>query len=66
MKTKSLLSCLLVFGGTPLFAAERPEPDPWQSWNRKVHAFNKSVDTWFSNRWRRATVRSPRSGPMMP
>lgn len=47
MKTKSLLSCLLVFGGTPLFAAEGPEPDPWQSWNRKVHAFNKSVDTWF-------------------
>lgn len=24
-----------------------PAQDPWQSWNRKVHAFNKKVDGWF-------------------
>ena len=49
MKTKHLLKCtglMLILAG-PSWAADLPNPDPWQNWNRKVYAFNKKVDTWF-------------------
>ncbi|WP_130412504.1 MlaA family lipoprotein [Fluviicoccus keumensis] len=51
---KRILAALLLAASVPVaaFADAAPapapaNPDPWQGMNRKVYAFNKSVDTWF-------------------
>jgi phospholipid-binding lipoprotein MlaA len=46
-----MLGCLLVLGGCATLKDARGGPgarlDPWESWNRKVFAFNEGLDDYF-------------------
>ena len=45
--SRYLLAIVLLFPLTPVLAAEEENIDPWESTNRKIFAFNETLDRYF-------------------